>query len=195
MGEISEELNIKISKVMEEIEESELSFDEKATLQQKVIQAKKCANGSQDKIDEMSKVLLNSTLHQITSEIRLPKKISSAIREELKDTEKNITASVRQAIKDHADECFRRMNEYSANFMPDSNKKICTGCNDTGDGGDTESENVVEMITGKKKKSGFLGWIEDISKQSPLLTAIVILYLFQKYGISWVENLLGLSSK
>jgi hypothetical protein len=87
------------------------------------------------------------------------------------------------------------MNEYSANFMPDSNKKICTGCNDTGDGGDTESENVVEMITGKKKKSGFLGWIEDISKQSPLLTAIVILYLFQKYGISWVENLLGLSSK
>lgn len=197
MGDISEELNAKISNVMAEIEDSALSYDEKTALQQKVIQAKKSANGSQDKIDEMSKVLLNSTLYQVTSEIRLPKKISSAVRNELDQTEKNITANIKQAIKDHTDECFRRMNEFSSNFNPDG-KKMCIGCNSTGDGesanGESGDTDVVEMITGKKK-NGMLGWLNDLSKQSPLITALVVLYLFQKYGFTWVENLLGLTAK
>jgi hypothetical protein len=197
MGDISEELKVKINNVLGEIEHSDLTFDEKTAYQQKVIQAKNCANGTKDKIDDISKVLLNASLHQILAEIRLPKKISTVVRSELKDMEKNITDNIRLAIQEHTDECFRRMSEYrDSNGIAD--KDSCGGCHGIGDSESTDGivpaigDEVADILT-NKKKSGWFKWANDLSKQSPLITAIIVILLFQRYGFTWVEKLFGIT--
>lgn len=192
MGDLSADLEMKIQSVMEEISECDLDFDEKAFLKEKVIQARSCANGSTNKIDDMSKVLLHSTLHQVKSEVRLPAKISKVVREELKETEKNISKNMVDAINNHTNECFRRMESFQSQFVP-SQSLHCSGCKGGTGTGDGDIEEDIEIETSKEKKSAFLSiaWLKMIVSKYPIQTGVLFVILLEKYGL---ENIVKLGA-
>lgn len=201
MGELSADLELKINGVMEEISDCDLDIDEKIFLKEKVLQAKACANGSTNKIDDMSKVLLHSTLHQVKSEVRLPAKISKVVREELRETEKNIARNTVEAINNHTNECFRRMENFQSQFVPDKSLH-CTGCKSSEGTGDGDLDDIIdgeEGETKKEKKPSFLsiGWLKMVGSKYPIQTGVLFVILLEKYGlesiIKLVGSLLGLS--
>jgi len=189
MSDLSPDLELKISNVMDEIHACDLEFDEKTFLQEKVLQAKACANGSTNKIDDMSKVLLHSTLHQVKSEVRMPAKISKLVREELKETEKNIAKNTVEAINNHTNECFRRMESFQSQFVPEKNIH-CIGCDGKG-AGDGEEDTTDE--TKEKKTAPFgLRWIQDLIIKYPIQAGFLLIVLFERYGLENIIKLVGM---
>lgn len=193
MADLSADLEMKIQSVMEEISVCDLEFDEKSFLKEKVIQARACANGSTNKIDDMSKVMLHSTLHQVKSEVRLPAKISKVVREELKETEKNIAKSTIEAIANHTNECFRRMENFQSQFVPDTSPH-CTNCKDKKN--IDEDEDLCpeeEETTVKEKKPVFLSisWLKMVGSRYPIQTGVLLIILIEKYGLEKIFGLVG----
>lgn len=190
MSTLSDEMEMKITNVVTEVDEADMDFDEKTFLYEKILQAKACANGSTDKIDDMSKVLLHSTLHQVKTEVRLPVKITKIVREELAETEKKIIAGVKTIINDsiqsHAKECWAKMVEIKNQELKDD-RAACTACRGeagTGDGTEATEE--------KKSSSWAVKWFRDMAKESPIITAVILIIFIEKVGF---EPLISLGMK
>lgn len=186
MSTLSDEMEMKITNVITEVDEAEMDFDEKTFLYEKILQAKACANGSTDKIDDMSKVLLHSTLHQVKTEVRLPIKITKIVRDELADTEKKIIAGVKVIIDDsiqaHAKDCWTKMVEFK-NKELNEGKDACIACKGEAGTG-TEEE--------KKSSSWAVRWFRDMAKESPIITAVILIIFIEKVGF---EPIITLFSK
>ncbi len=198
MGVLSADTELKVKNIMDEIEHSDLQYDEKTFQQEKILQARACANGSADKIDDISKVLLQSAIHEVKTEIRLPSKIRNVVREELAETEKNITAIIRQEIKEHAAQCWSKIAEYKDSFAKESfydgKSTTCYDCGSTKGMQVHEAHDVAEAKEDDPKTFGTLAikWLNDMRKQSPILAGIFVVIIIEKYGLEKILGFLGL---
>lgn len=164
MSDLSPETQLKIASIMEEIKDSDLDIDTKEFYSQKILQAKACANGSKDKIDDMSKVLLNQTIFQIRTELRLKKNVSEIVEGSLSNCEEKICKKFENLLSEKFEELKSMFAEHVKTKHAEDNQ---------------DKENEKERIANLSIKDRLVLKIME----QPFMSIVFVAYIiFEKIG-------------
>jgi hypothetical protein len=99
------DLERKINAAREAIGESDLHDDHKEALHEALDQAAKTANGSQEKLHDMSVALCKGTLRNVRTDITFKPRVSEAVQPLLDKLLTDMTAAVAKLLNEHTMSC------------------------------------------------------------------------------------------
>jgi len=110
------ELERRINSTRKLIDDSDLSEDHKESLHESVEQAARCANGSTEKLHDLTVAFCKSVLRSARNDVSFGKRVADAMKDPLAAQKEEIVEALREVVQEHIVDCPMRKQLESGRF-------------------------------------------------------------------------------